>query len=213
MSWQLKAAAKQSLFGRPNTKKKILDPKYWSEALRLAMQVPPSQSRSEIPRRLHSVRLLTRSKVNNPEAVHSALIQTVLENNYDLIEHLIVIGAFPNFRGRRSVVTAASQSDIRSLELLARSKPTSEIYSRASTIISQDPSRWHQDPGLIHRLDRILIPGGAKGSAVDQVFPSALLSLHVITAEFVSMVLGCKTVLDVNFSGGKSLCVAVKSSP
>lgn len=187
-----------------------LDPSHWPAAMRLAMQVPTSQSRPNSPRRLNCVRLLTRSKADNLEPVHSALIQSVQEKDYDLIEHLILSGADPNFRDGRSVVAAAWQFDVRSLQMLAQSNLTSEVCSRAFTAISQHPDRSHQDPELTHQLHRILISGGAKGPAVDQAFCDALLSPYVLEVEFVSMVLSCQTTLDVNFNGGAMLCGAVK---
>ena len=190
------------------------DPKYYSEeALSLAMKSSTAaRSKSHRLGRLHSVRLLTRTKGTQPEAIHSALCHAVQEKDYDLIEHLMKSGGDPNFEKGKSVVTATNQLDIRSLYLLARFKPTPEVYSYAFVVMPQSIDRWCQQSKLIHEFDTVLVQGGATGAAVDQTFLSALRSSHRLAATFVSMVLSCKTALNANFEGGKSLCTAVRKA-
>ncbi|KAL9104386.1 MAG: hypothetical protein Q9163_000644 [Psora crenata] len=149
-----------------------------------------------------------------PEALNSPLIQAVQEKDYDLIELLINSGADPNFRDGMSMIIATQQLNTRSLYLLARSKtkPTPQTCSRAFCNMPKDRDRWQNEPELIHDFDNILIPGGAAGTAVDQTFLSAVRSSHALAAKFVSMVLRCQTALNVNFEGGKSLCIVVRGA-
>lgn len=186
------------------------NPEYLDEAIKLAMQSPSSHFMVKAPDRLQSVRLLTKSKTN-PGTVNAALVQAVEEQDYQLIEHWIDSGADPNFRDGRSVVFATQQLNTRSLHHLIRSKtkPTPQTYSRAFSVMPQDRDRWRSEPDVIHSFDSIFITGGATGPAVDQTLLSAIRSSHVLAAKFVSMVLNCKTPVNVNFEGGRSLCVAV----
>lgn len=66
------------------------------------------------------------------------------------------------------------------------------------------------NPDLGKEFDKVLIPGGATGPAVDQSFLNAMRSSHVFAKEFIKLVLKCGTDLDVNFEGGRSLCIAVR---
>ena len=183
-------------------------PMYFDEAMKLAMQSPSSASPGRAPERLQSVRLLTRSKTIRPGAVDSPLIQAVQEEDYELIEHLVLSGADPNFRDGKSVVIAAQQRNSRSLNLLARSATmlSPQTCSSAFSAIPQDDDRWQNESEIIF----ILVSGGASGPAVDETFLRAVRSSHVLAAKFVSMVMSCKTRLDVNFEGGRSLCIAVR---
>lgn len=181
------------------------NPEYLDEAIKLAMRSPSSHFMVEAPDRLQSVRLLTKSKTN-PGTVNAALVQAVEEQDYQLIEHWIESGADPNFRDGRSVVFATQQLNTRSLHHLIRSKtkPTPQTYSRAFSVMPQDRDRWQSEPDVIHSFDSIFLTGGATGPAVDQTLLSAIRSTHVLAAKFVSMVLNCKTTVNVNFEGGRA---------
>ena len=188
------------------------NPEFFEQALSLAMQSPASTARAKAPDRLHSVRLLTRPNATRPGATDLPLIQAVEEKDYDLIEFLINSEANPNFNGGKSVVIATQQLDIRSLRLLVRSKSrlTPQSCSRAFDIMPHDRNRWQKDSELIDEFDSILIPGGAVGPAVDQTFLSASRSSRAIADKFISLILMCKTELNVNFEDGRSLCIAVR---
>lgn len=186
------------------------DPDYLTEALSIAMHAPVEQTEPKIPLRLHLVQLLTRKGITNLEVVHSALIQAVQEMDHALVEHLLEIGGDPNFGNGISVVTAARQYDIKSLTALAKSRVNANIYSDAFSAAVQDLDRKHQKPGLILKIDDILLRGGATGAAVDQTFLNALNSTHPLAINFLRMALTHKTPLDVNFQNGKSLCISVK---
>lgn len=187
--------------------------KHLFESLGSAMHVPANEKKSDRAMRLACVKLITNSGVQNSEAVHHALIQAVQEADHDLIEHLIDSGADPNFENGASVVTASEQADIKSLTLLAKANPLPEIFSNAFAVTaSQGAERRRLEPELHFRIDRLLINGGASGPAVDQAFFNALRSKHTLAAKFVHMISKSPSPLDVNFEGGKSLCLAAKEN-
>ena len=188
------------------------NPEHFDEAIKLAMQSLSSHSRVKPPDRLQSVRLLTKDKTISPGAVSPALVQAVREADYQLTEHLIKSGADPNFGNGESIVLATQQLNNRSLHLLLQSniKLTPRTSSRAFSNLPQDTDRWQNQAEVIEYFDSIFVPLGATGSAVDQTFLSAVRSSHAHAASFVTMIINCKTALDVNFERGRSLCIAVR---
>lgn len=205
-----------ALAGSSAILKSLLDrnpnPAYFDEAIKLTMQSLSSNSETKTPDRLQCVRLLTRSKPTNSEALNAALLQAMQEQDHHLIEHLINSGADPNFRNGDSVVIATQQLNTRSLRLLVKSKtrPTRQTYCRAFSILPHHQDRWRNEPDAIHIFDSILIFAGVTGPAVDQTFLSAIQSSHPHADKFISMVLKYKTALNVNFQCGGSLRVAVR---
>ena len=101
------------------------------EALRLAMQTPAVQSKTNEPVRIKSVRLLTHAGVTRSEPIHNALIQAVSEKDHTLVEHLVRSGGDPNFRRGKCVIIATEQADIESLILLVSSSPSPAVFSAA----------------------------------------------------------------------------------
>lgn len=200
-----------ALAGSSTILKSLLDrnpnPIYFDGAIKLAMQLPPSN-----PERLQCVQLLTRSNSVNSEAIHAALFQAVQEEDLQLIKHLTNSGADPNFRDGGSVIMATQQLNFRSFHLLARAKmkPTMQTYCRAFSVLPHNQDRWRNEADIIDRFDGIFIPAGVIGPAVDQTFFNAIQSLHTHADKFISMVLKSKTALNVNFQRGGSLCVAVR---
>lgn len=182
---------------------------FLEEAIPAAMQLPSRPSGLTIAERLHIIRLLTK-KLTNPSVADKSLIQAVQEGDIELIEHWMKCGANPNFKDGRSVVIATQRLDIRALKHLfcSKIKPTSTTCSRAFAAMPTDDSRWRTQDNLIRGFDRILILGGAAGAPVDQTFLSAVKSTHELAAEFMLLVLDNRTPLDVNFEGGKGLCIA-----
>ncbi|KAL8992106.1 MAG: hypothetical protein Q9169_007368, partial [Polycauliona sp. 2 TL-2023] len=182
---------------------------FLEEAIPAAMQLPPRPSASTIAQRLHTVRLLTR-KLRDSSLADEPLIQAVRDGDYELIEYWIKCGANPNFKDGMSVFIATQKLNIRTLQHLfcSKTKPTSTTCSRAFSAMPSDESRGHTQDHIIGNFDRILILGGAVGPCVDQAFLSAIKSRHKLAAKFVNLVLDNKTPLDVNFAGGKSLCIA-----
>lgn len=200
------SAILQSLLDRnPN-------PAYFDEAIKLAMQSLSSNSGTKTHDRLQCVRLLTRSKLTNSDALHAALLQAVQEQDHRLIEHLTKSGADPNFRNGGSVIIATQQLDTRSLRLLVKSKtkPTMQTYCSAFSVMPHHQDRWRIEPDAIHIFDSILIFAGVTGPAVDQTFLSAIQSSHPHADKFISIVLKYNTALNVNFQCGGSLRVGVR---
>ena len=185
---------------------------YIEEALDQAMQSPSPLSTERAHDRLRCICLLTRSQIMRPESLNYPLIQAVQEEDYKLIEHLIVTGADPNFRHGASVLVATQQLNLKSFILLFRSKtrPTPQTCSRAFTSMPCDPERWQSKSQLVYNLDKLLISGGAIGPAVDREFLNAVLSSHLHATSFISLVLDHKTALNANFENGKSICTATK---
>ena len=212
-----KALKEACAAGYPSIVRSLLStnpaPKHLSEALRSAMRVPVNGKQSDNAMRLACVKLITDAGVQKSKAMHEALIQAVQEADHDLIEHLIHNGADPNFDNGVSVVTATEQADIKSLAHLAKANPSPEVYSTAFAIAaSQAPERRQMEPELYFCIDRVLINGGASGPAVDQALFNALRSKHPFAVKFIDMILKSPSQLDVNFEGGKSLCLAAKQN-
>lgn len=196
--------------------KSLLDrnpnPAYFDGAINLAMQSLSSNSEAKAHDRLQCVRLLTQSNTPNSGAINTALVQAVQEVDHHLIKHLTNSGADPNFRDGASVIIATQQLNTRSLHLLTKSKikPTMQTCCRAFSVLPHDQERWRNEADAIYTFDSILIFAGATGPAVDQTFLSAIHSSHTHAAKFISVVLKCKTALNVNFQHGGSLRVAVR---
>ena len=212
-----KALKEASAAGYPSIVRSLLSTnptrKHLSEALRSAMRVPVNKKKLDSAMRLSCVKLITDSGVQKCEAVHQVLIQAVQEADHDLIKYLIESGADPNYENGISVVTATEQADIKSLTLLAKANPLPEVYSNAFAVTaSQGLERRRLEPELHFSIDKLLISGGASGPAVDQAFFNALRSKHALAAEFVNMIIKSPSPLDVNFEGGKSLCLAAKEN-
>lgn len=188
------------------------NPAYFDRAIMLTMQSLSSNSETKALDRLQCVRLLTQSRPLNSGAVNTALLQAVQEQDHQLIEHLTNVGADPNFRNGESVIIATQQLNSRSLHLLAKSKikPTRQTSCRAFSVLPHDENRWRNEPDIIWYFDSILIFAGATGPAVDQTFLSAVHSSHTHADKFIRISLKCKTVLNVNFKRGGSLCAAVR---
>ena len=207
-----KALKEASAAGYPSIVRSLLSTnparKHLSEALRSAMRVPANEKTSDKAMRLACVKLITDAGVQKSEAMHEALIQAVQEADHDLIEHLIHNGAEPNFENGLSVVTATEQADIKSLKLLAKANPLPEVFSNAFAVAA---SR-RLEPELRFCIDRLLINGGASGPAVDHALFNALRSKHPLADKFVDMIIKSPSLLDVNFEGGKSLCLAAKEN-
>ena len=212
-----KALKEASAAGYPSIVRSLLSAnparKYLFEALGSAMHAPADKNKSDSAMRLACVKLITNSGVQKCEAVHYALIQAVQDADHDLIEHLTDSGADPNYENGASVVIATEQADIKSLTLLAKANPLPEVFSNAFAVsASQGPQRRRLESEHQFRIDRLLINGGASGPAVDQAFLNALRSKHPLAAKFVDMILKSPSQLDVNFEGGKSLCLAAKEN-
>ena len=212
-----KAIKQASSAGNSSILQSLLDknpnPEHLTEALRHAMQAPATQTSPKNAPRLACVKLVTCAGVANPDAVDQALVQAVREQDHDLVKHLIDNGADPNFDNGTSVIIASEQADIVSLALLDKMKPTPYVYSNAFSVIANPkPERRRLKPELLFNIDRILLSGGANGPAVDEAFIKALTSRHPFAVKFVDMVLKCRSSLDVNFDGGKSLCLAAKKN-
>ena len=212
-----KALKEASAAGYPSIVRSLLSTnparKHLSEALRSAMLVPANEKKSDNAMRLACVKLITDAGVQRSEAMHEALLQAVQEADHDLIEHLIHNGADPNFANGVSVVTATERADIKSLSLLAKANPLPEVFSNAfATAASQGPERRQLEPELHFCIDRLLINGGASGPAVDQALFNALRSKHPLAVKFIDMILKSPSLLDIDFEGGKSLCLAAKQN-
>lgn len=209
----IKAAA---LAGSSSILKSLLDrnpnPAYFDRAIEHAMQSLSFNSETKTHDRLQCIRLLTQSNPTNSGAINPALFQAIQEVDHQLIEHLINIGADPNFRDGESVIIATRQLNTRSLHLLVKSKtkPTKQTCCRAFSVLPHDEDRWRNNPDIIYYFDSILISAGATGPAVDQTFLSAIHSSHTQADKFISKLLKCRTALNVNFQRGASLCVAVR---
>ncbi|KAL8902786.1 MAG: hypothetical protein Q9207_004376 [Kuettlingeria erythrocarpa] len=160
---------------------------FLEEAIPAAMQLPSRPSGLMVAERLHTIRLLTK-KLTNPSVADESLIQAVREGDIELIEHWMKCGANPNFKDGRSVIAATQRLDIRALKHLfcSKNKPTSTTCSRAFAAM----------------------PTNDTGAPVDHTFLSAVKSTHELAAEFILLVLDNRTPLDVNFEGGKGLCIA-----
>ena len=180
------------------------------EALRLAMQTPAVQSKTNEPVRIKSVRLLTHAGVTRSEPIHNALIQAVSEKDHTLIEHLVRSGGDPNFRRGKCVIIATEQADIESLILLVSSSPSPAVFSAAFAAKSTSHDRWRSDPKMQLDIDKILIDGGAAGPAVDQTFSSALKLNDPVCNQFGDFVSARPSSLDVDFEDGKCLCRATR---
>ena len=212
-----KALKEASAAGYPSIVRSLLSTnhtrKHLSEALRSAMGVPANKKKSDSAMRLACVKLITDSGLQKSKAVHNALIQAVQEADHDLIEYLIESGADPNYENGVSVVTATAQADIKSLTFLAKANPLPEVYSNAFAVTtSQGSERRRLESELHFCIDRLLIDGGASGPAVDQALFNALRSKHPLAAKFVNMIMKSPSLLDVDFDGGKSLCLAAKEN-
>ena len=212
-----KALKEASAAGYPSIVRSLLSanpaPKHVCEALRSAMRVTASEKRSDNAMRLACVKLITDAGIQKSKAMHEALIQAVQEADHDLIEHLIHNGADPNHENGASMVTATEQADVKSLSLLAKANPLPEVFSKAFTAASSQRSeRRRREPELYFCIDRILINGGASGPAVDQALFNALRSKHPLAVKFIDMILKSPSLLDVDFEGGKSLCLAAKEN-
>ena len=212
-----KALKEASAAGYPSIVRSLLSTnptrKHLFEALRFAMRVPANKKKSDSAMRLACVKLIIESGVQKTEAVHHALIQAIQEADHDLIEYLIESGADPNYENGVSVVTATEQADIKSLRLLAKASPLPEVYSNAFAVTaSQGLERRRRQPELHFCIDKLLVSGGASGPAVDQALFNALRSKHALAPEFVNMIIKSPSPLDVNFEGGKSLCLAAKEN-
>ena len=208
-----KALKEASAAGYPSIVRSLLSTnparKHLSEALRSAMRIPANKKKSDGAMRLACVKLITDSGVQTSEAVHHVLIQAVQESDHDLIEYLIESGADPNYENGVSVVTATEQADIKSLTLLAKAIPLPEVYSNAFAVTAfQGLEQRRLEPELHFCIDKLLIGGGASGPAVDQALYNALRSKHPLAAEYVNMIIKSPSLLDANFEGGKSLCLA-----
>ena len=179
-----------------------------AEALRLAMQTPAVQFNTNEPVRFKSVRLLTRAGAPKTE-INRALIRAVLEKDHALVEHLVNSGGNPNYQGGKSVIAATEQADMKSLLLLARSKPSPSVFSAAFAVKSTASDRWRTEPELLLNIDKLLLDGGATGPAVDQTLFSALKSSDSFCSQFVGLVSARPSLLNVNFDHGKCLCTAV----
>ena len=212
-----KALKEASAAGYPSIVRSLLSanpaPKHVSEALRSAMRVPANEKRSDNAMRLACVKHITDAGIQKSKAMHEALIQAVQEADHDLIEHLIHNGADPNFENGASVITAIEQADVKSLTLLAKANPLPEVFSKAfAAATSQGSERRRREPELHFCIDRLLINGGASGPAVDQALFNALRSKHPLAVKFADMISKSPSLLDVNFEGGKSLCLAAKEN-
>ena len=97
----------------------------------------------------------------------------------------------------------------KSLTLLAKAIPLPEVYSNAFAVTAfQGLEQRRLEPELHFCIDKLLIGGGASGPAVDQALYNALRSKHPLAAEYVNMIIKSPSLLDANFEGGKSLCLA-----
>ena len=184
---------------------------YLVEALPLAMQVQNGLSSSGASARLLAVQLLTRAGVRACEAVHLALIQAIQQRDHALVSHLIDSGGNPNFNKGLSVREATKLSDLRSLELLLRSKPkpTPGVFSDAFSVVKDSLPARLIEPNPLLRMTWILLEGGASGSAVDSALASTISNAHNDNAMlFINVVLSRCTLLDVNFDRGRALCTA-----
>ncbi len=180
------------------------------EAFRLAMQKPAVSSSTNYLARFKSVRLLTRAGVIDSAAIGCALTQAVRDKDHALVEHLIKSGGDPNFESGRCIIIAMEQADIESIIILMKHKPSPKILSAAFAARSTSIDRWRDNPELLLNIDKILLDGGATGSAVDQAFFTALKSSDTTCSRFIDIVSARLSSLDVNFDDGKGLCVAVK---
>ena len=212
-----KALREASAAGYPSIVRSLLSTnpprKHSVEALRSAMRVSANKKQSDSAMRLACVKLIIDYGVQKSEAVHHALIQAVQEADHDLMEYLIGSGADPNYENGFSLVIATEQADIRSLRLLANAKPLPEFYSNAFAVTaSQGLERVPLQPEVHFCVDKLLLSGGASGPAVDQALFNALKSKHALAAEYVNMIIKSPSRLDVNFEGGKSLCLAAKEN-
>ena len=212
-----KALREASAAGYPSILRSLLSTnptrEYLTEALRSAMRVPANTKKSDSAMRLACVKLIVDSGFQKSEAMHHALIQAVQEADHDLIECLIQSGADPNYENGVSLVTATEQADIKALRLLAKANPLPEVYSSAFAVsATQGLERRRLQPEVHFCIDKILISGGASGPAVDQALFNALRSKNALAAEFVNMLMNSQSPLNVNFEGGKSLCLAAKEN-
>ncbi|KAL9127850.1 MAG: hypothetical protein Q9217_003341 [Psora testacea] len=160
----------------------------------------------------------------HPQEIRVPLLQVLLENGASgaHVNEALVTAVSEGVKAKptidllledgKSVIIATQQLNNRSLYLLFRSKtkPTSQNCSLAFSIMPHDPDRWQNEPQLVHEFDKILISGGAAGPAVDHTFLSAIRSSHALAAQFISLVLSCRTALSVNYEGGRSLCIATR---
>ena len=212
-----KALKEASAAGYPSIVRSLLSTnptrKHLAEALRSAMRVPAHTKKSDSAMRLACVKLIIDSGLQESEAVHRALIQAVQEADHDLVEYLIERGADPNYENGISVITATEQADIKSLRLLAKANPLPDVCSNAFAVTtSPGLERSGLQPEVRFCIDEILISGGASGPAVDQSLFNALRSKHALAAEYVTMIIKSPSAVDVNFEGGKSLCLAAKEN-
>ena len=184
------------------------NPAYRSEAMEMTMQ----GNSSNLPKRLSSVRLLTRSKVPRNATMHNALIQAILEQDHDLAHHLVQEGADPNHQDGMSMIIAAEQTSIRSLEILAQAKPRRKYYSEAFKSIADDKRMEGVDSEMLLKVRKHLLQNGASGRAVDQTFLDCVTSPNLLQKEFIEFALECPSALNVDFDCGKSLCTAAKGS-
>lgn len=185
---------------------------YLVEAFPFAMQARSTHPGFLNPTRLSCVRLLTKAGVRGSDIVHLALIQAVRERDHDLVDHLIDSGGCPNFRSGASVSIATEQFDIRSLSLLAKSKPTPQVFSCAFSVTSNNIEQHLGEPELFLSINKILLEGGAGGPAVDQALIHALTLSSDIATKHADMILKYCSLLDINYNGGECLRIAARKS-
>jgi ankyrin repeat protein len=184
------------------------DPKHRTDALEVTMQ----ENKLNLPRRLSSVRLLTRAGVDLNTKIHNALIQAVQERDHALVQCLLDSHADPAFENGKSIIIASEQVDIKSLELLATANPHHDIYSNSFGVIANDQRMSSVNSQLLMKARKHLLQHGASGRSVDQMLLDHVTHLgeHRIDEEFVDLLL---TNADINYRGGQLLNRLVVLSP
>ena len=180
-----------------------------AEAFRVAMELPAPKDAQSGSSRQSVIELLTRA---SPQwaSLGSSLCKACSDEDDQLVEHLVSLGADPNVNDGSCVLVAATNYDLRCLRHLMKNRPNPAICSRgfAIAITHQDRSRKYH---IFVQLVQLFLQGGATGQAVDDALVEAIdagdRGRHVLEA-----LLTANPGPNVNHDTGRCLQLAVRNN-
>ena len=154
------------------------------------------------------IKLLTHAGVQVSQSGDGAFIQAIKEQDHELLAHLIQHGGDAEFGDGDAILVAKDLYDIDSLRLLAKRIHNPEVYSKTFTKVTSKRERWQNSRGFLE-FAKVLLNGGASGTAVDQALIEAFASDEAYIADQFACALPEPASININSHDGRALQAAI----
>ena len=143
-----------------------------AEAFRVAMELSPPKDAPSGPSRQSIIELLTRTS-SKWASLGSVLSKACSDEDYELVEHLVSLGADPNVNNGSCVLVAAHNYDLKCLRPLMKNGPNPAVCSQGFAIATTHQERSRKFRIFVEMVE-LFLQGGANGQAVDDALIEAI---------------------------------------